>query len=522
MKKILYSPIHIFLLPVFPLLSIISNNINSLFVFQVFKFISYILVPAIILWILIDLIFMKNIRKSALVISLPFFVLKPFASVDFLSETFQLKQFVEAHYSRMILLLVSIILSAMIIKLLKINLKKITFLFNIFGVSFVFIPACIILYSLSIRVLYPILLFHPILYEQKGVKISTAPDIYYIIPDRYANEQTLSDYYQFDNTKFYNALRSRGFYIANKSAANYPFTEPSLASSLNMNYFDVKNENLYSNDTTPLLYVLENNEVVRYLKSRGYIFYYFGAEWVTSNNKNADFSYKYVPKKGYQVQTLLYQLSVNHNALGKYIYDNDYSVTANLLTKPLNHGNYMIDQMLSLSQIISNPGPKFVFVHSLLTHDPYVFDKNGVFTDRTATNVRNDTKALYLGQLEFANKILLHTVDTIIQNSSKPPIIILQSDEGPYPRRFRANLNNFDWHSATAQELQQKIRILNAYYLPGKSTGVPYSNISPVNSFRLLCNLYLGEHLPLLPDKNYAPISPTSIYDFFDVTEKVK
>lgn len=490
------------------MLSLISYNYNELFAYQIFFAIEYVMVPVIVLWILLDLVFMKNVRKSAIVVSVTFFLFKPFSSVDFLSKNIQLKQYLMLHYTMVLSVLASIILLGIIIKLLKMKLQKMTLLFNIFSICFLLIPIGSICYRQSIRALYSIFLLHHMHYEAEGVKTLSAPDIYYIISDRYANKQTLSDYYQFNNTTFYDALEARGFYVANNSAANYPFTEPSLASSLNMNYFDVNKINKNSDDATPLLNVLENSEVVRYLKSRGYIYYHFGAEWITPKNKNADFLYTYAPKSLAEAETEFNKLNT--------------SVEPSLLTQPLNHGNYMLDQMLELSQVIANPGPKFVFVHSLLTHDPYVFDKNGLFTNNKATNLLKGAEPLYLGQLQFANNILLTIIDTILQSSIKPPVIILQSDEGPYPEAFRNNLKNFNWRKATIPEMREKIRILNAYYLPGQTTNVLYQNISPVNSFRLLLNLYLGEHLPLLPDKSYAQTYQKRYYEYIDVTDIVR
>ncbi len=522
MKKLFESPIHIILLPLFPILSLIAHNYSELFPSQIFFAISYVLVPVIFLWILLDLLFLKDVRKSAIAVSVAFFIFRPFANIDFLSENIELRQYVSLHNDTIFWILGSIIFLAVIIKLIKRKYNKVTLLLNIFGISFLVIPVSSILYSQSIRTFFPIRLLHPIQYTNEGKKISTAPDIYYIISDRYANGETLSDYYNFDNSAFYNALGARGFYVATSSAANYPFTEPSLASSLNLSYFDVTNINKQSNDDTPILDILENNEAVKYLKSRGYTYYHFGAEWVTPINKNADFQYRYEPKTLSQAQIELIRMNEDINPLGKFLHDNLYSTSSFLLSQPQNHGSYMLDQLLELSKIIANPGPKFVFVHSLATHDPYVFTKDGYYTNRTATNLRTGAKPLYLGQLQFANKILLATIDTILKSSKNPPVIILQSDEGPYPKAFRDNLNGFSWKKATPAEVREKIRILNSFYLPGQTSTPLYDSISPVNDFRLIFNLYLGEHLPFLPDKSYAQTYLPRNYDFFDVTNIVK
>ena len=64
--------------------------------------------------------------------------------------------------------------------------------------------------------------------------------------------------------------------------------------------------------------------------------------------------------------------------------------------------------------------------------------------------------------------------------------IILQGDHGQlWP----------DQHAA-------QMKILNAYYLP-KGSEVLYPSISPVNTFRVVFNEYLGGNFPLLEDVSY-------------------
>src|SRR5207244_2209263 len=86
------------------------------------------------------------------------------------------------------------------------------------------------------------------LLEGEGVKVPVAsspqpgrpkrPDVYYIMLEEYAGERTLADQFGYDNRPFMDALSQLGFYVARDSTTNYPRTELSLASSLNMNYLD--------------------------------------------------------------------------------------------------------------------------------------------------------------------------------------------------------------------------------------------------------------------------------------------
>ena len=81
------------------------------------------------------------------------------------------------------------------------------------------------------------------------------------------------------------------------------------------------------------------------------------------------------------------------------------------------------------------------------------------------------------------------------------PIIILQSDEGPWPPGFTADQKNFKWLEASDEEIGWKFRILNAYRMPGVDLAAQgfTDDIGPVNAFRILFNAYFGAHLDLLP-----------------------
>ena len=110
----------------------------------------------------------------------------------------------------------------------------------------------------------------------------------------------------------------------------------------------------------------------------------------------------------------------------------------------------------------------------------------------------------------------------ILDRSSTPPIIVIQSDEGPYPNRLRAEGDDFDWRTATAAEVREKTGILNAYFLPGSGRGRLYPEITPVNSFRVVLNEYFGADLPLLPDRTIGHASDGHPYDMFDLTREAR
>ena len=94
--------------------------------------------------------------------------------------------------------------------------------------------------------------------------------------------------------------------------------------------------------------------------------------------------------------------------------------------------------------------------------------------------------AAYRDQLIYVNKRVLPVLQQIIEGSETPPVIVLQAD-----------------HGGVRTNLQDRMRILNAYYLPQGGEAELYPGISPVNSFRLILNHYFGTSYPLLEDTAY-------------------
>jgi hypothetical protein len=90
--------------------------------------------------------------------------------------------------------------------------------------------------------------------------------------------------------------------------------------------------------------------------------------------------------------------------------------------------------------------------------------------------------------LMYVNYRILQVVESILEESSEPPIIIIQGDHGP-KRNMSSNF--------------ARLANLNAYYLPEGGAARLYPSITPVNTFRLIFDYYFGADLPLLPDESY-------------------
>jgi hypothetical protein len=342
---------------------------------------------------------------------------------------------------------------------------------------------------------------------------SAKRDIYYLIFDRYPGPKTFEKQYHRDND-LYGFLEDQGFYVAHDALANHLKTQHSLSSSLNMRYIKYLSKDTVGaeDDQTPVQNLLQNFRLERYLKSLGYKSVHLGS-WFppTFEDFAADENYHFNSWSQFSAR-LLETTAWRCIRRGLGIRDPfDFWLIQR------EHGLY---QMAELQRIQDLPGPKFVFAHVLLPHPPYVFDRNGGFIDHEPVDM--DYPRMF-EQLAYTNKRIKELVTNLLSGPDETdPIIVIQSDEGPHPPRYQADEDFFDWTSATKEELGEKLRILNTYYLPGVGNDDLYPSISPVNSFRFIFDHYFGAKMPLLPDRSYVFHDWHHLYDFTDVTDRLR
>ena len=353
---------------------------------------------------------------------------------------------------------------------------------------------------------------------------SSDPDIYYFIFDRYAGQKSLSEEYNFDNSSLLSYLENKGFYIASSSTTNYPKTFLSLASSLNMEYMDFltdKTNGGESGDESIVTPYIRSSKVLEFLKKRGYSFINVGSWWEpTRINPSADVNI-FLPKKGYFNSDEFTTGYLNITAVSpifQYIFHDPMDVSLD----PQNniHRSTALYEFKAFDKIPQINGPKFVFTHILLPHDPFVFDKNcNPISEKVVNSMHHQEN--YKNQIICTNSMMKDMINKIFVSSKNPPVIILQADEGPFPMNVPLPPNQ-SWGTAETASLREKFPILNAYYFPNKKTTSLYESITPVNTFRVLFNEYFNANYPLLEDKNYIFQDENNYYKFIDVTDRIK
>ena len=371
----------------------------------------------------------------------------------------------------------------------------------------------------------PILGYHPPVAAQvePPVGLTAGPDaqevkrdIYYIVLDRYPGERTLSEQYGYDNRPFLDALEERGFTVASDSVANYVKTAFSLVATLDMDYLDMDVLSAAAGspqDWKPLHDRLQGELAVpAFLKANGYRYVHVATWWGgTLTNRLAD-------------QVLAYGGTSEFDAL---LVDTTmlramdmFGVETALASRDVKRLHTLF-QFARLEEMAAAPGPKFVFAHITLPHDPYVFDAEGDYLSEAEAQAR-PLEQNFVEHVQYANRRVLGVVERLLDvPPEQQPIIVIGADEGPLPDRFAGQQDTFEWEQARPDEIERKFRILNAFYLPGVEDPVIYPSISSVNAFRLIFNAYFDTDLPVLPDRVYTWFSGQDFYNHFEITDQL-
>jgi hypothetical protein len=374
--------------------------------------------------------------------------------------------------------------------------------------------------------------------QKDASKQTSKPDVYYIVFDRYANATTLNDDYHYDNSGFLDFLRSRQFVVRDDAYANYPFTMSSISSTLAMQYHTGL-EQQFSKDSFqtgfPYRTILNDPPAAKLFKDNGYTYNQVASWWdFTRIGIHADTN----PTEGYRFRIFgaqfflsdlerdIFNKSVMFPLLKKGMtvggrvvikYDRDYNPRENL--------DHQISALKNIAGT-KNQSPQFTFAHILSPHDPYIFKADG--SDTLYDHGRNDSGAdetvKFTNQLTYLNT-QAEDVLGYIRSHDPGAAIIVQADEGPYPKEFRYPLTPDRYYNPkdlAVPQMRQKFGVLASYYMPGaQASDVAAYVDSSVNPLRFVFSNYLGYKMDKLPDCNFATGDKFMVYGYELMTGKL-
>ena len=506
--------LHPLLFAIYPILFLVSNNIGQFGFEQMMRPMLISLSAALLLTGLFGLAG-KNLQQGAISASLILVLFFSYGHVHIMVEK-NLPGL--ANHAILGSLWMVFLLAGLLLKWKIRDLNSTNLVLNVIGAILVIFPLVSVL---------PVMLQPSTIERNKdinttpmvntSVTYSDLPDIYYIILDGYARADVLQELYQVDNSDFIDFLEESGFFVAHNSHTNYLQTNFSLSSTLNLEYVNYLGDELgldNQNLDQPRS-MIKDSLMRRFLEQNGYETVAFQTGSGMTMLTDADYFIPFRPSLVSELEFLLLTTSATR-VMQTYL-ENLYNPFTCL-------GQYesVLHIFENLPKVASRPGPKFVFVHIMSPHPPFVFGSDGNLVVSGTCNgldgnrfegSREEYKTGYAMQATYISQLTEQAIRGILANSEKPPVILLQSDHGS------GLLTNFDSIDETC--FRERAAILNAYYLPGYNGNELSADISPVNSFRIVFNHYFGANYEMLEWRSY--FSPWSApYRLENISEKIE
>jgi hypothetical protein len=304
------------------------------------------------------------------------------------------------------------------------------------------------------------------------------PDIYCFVLDEFASLESAHSLFQYDNSIFAETLRQQGFFIARNSHSRFQMTAPAIADILNLGDFDEKK------DPYPLI---RGNAVSSFLKQRGYRIIEIPLEPAMFMDLSDQRFYYSLTNISIFFDEF-YRILFEHSLL-RFLPDHWRRHNPDSSRYFRERVMMVFNKMKIIAQSL---GPKFVYVHLLCPHEPFVFNAHGGTISKNHFWDYADP-SFYLQQYIFVSHKITETILQILKDSPAPPVIIIQSDHG-----YRGSRGRLKQRRQVAWA--EGFKVFNALLLPGISQTQISPSQSPLNNFRLVFNCYFGEHYPLLKD----------------------
>jgi len=287
--------------------------------------------------------------------------------------------------------------------------------------------------------------------SDRSIAVEPGPNVYLILLDGYPRQDSLMEYFDFDNRPFLSALEDRGFDIAEHSESLYPSTIQTVTTMMHARPLeDLLGEEWDGSHEQHrrLWHLLNGAPVPAAYEAAGYTTYSIvppapGHDWRTADVV--------------RVSPWLTDFEAHLLSDG---------ILRLFLPGPSMQRATILDALTYLEES-AGTSPRFVFAHIMSPHSPYVFAADGSPADPCGADCFNhvgppnaELADRLIGQIRFLNDRVLIALDRITE-VDPAGIIVLFSDHGL--RRDRADMD--EWYrtlfAARGQSFPDDLKVID-------------------------------------------------------------
>ena len=520
---------HPFLVAVFPILIIYSENIGRVNFEDLILPIILVLIFSVGLYYILKII-LKNPFKSALIVTIILILLFSYGHVYYLLNDVSIDGF---DIGRNLYLIPAFGLALGILIFFTIRAGRVfdnaTSIINVVSIVFIMVAISNVVFVGAEITNYDKDSSRELFYETRDFsgyfephkflisENQELPDVYYLILDEYARNDALLEYHDFSNHELTEFLENKGFHIAKNSFANYPMSVQSIPATMNMNYINFLADEIGTevrnykplNEKNYGLYA--NNMVIKNFKEMNYkiiTFNTFALHLHENPLSNETFCHRDTFLLDNRLVDVLARTSIFGYYVERWAEGELRQVTLCAFENFGNAGN-VFDE------------PVFVWAHIMLPHPPWIFGPNGeeiipgkplLITDNPEFRDSGwEPKKQYIQQVQFANKKTIEIVENILEHD-KNSIIIIQGDHGT---AWGGGVTS----DPSKEDVWQRLRNFDAIYFPDEEKRVQLNDDRTlVNTFRIVFNSYFGSDYEILDNRMYWGWNEKP-YSFDEVTQ---
>jgi len=337
---------------------------------------------------------------------------------------------------------------------------------------------------------------------------SPYPDIYLIVLEGYARADVLRTTYGYNNLPFLDAMRAKGFQVADRSFANYPVSLAAVGSMLNLDYLHalIGPETSADAGLPSLVHAYTENRAFQFLRSRGYRIVAFSPreDALEPCPPMADVALKPPFAVSEFEQVLLRNCAFAPMLDSAYYWRHGVSgYWLNAFSRQ--RVRYIVSNIASAAG--DAPQPCLVFAYLLVPEQPFLFTHGGWWAKPVGFSLRGEPVRAtwrqyfegYVEQLHYVNRRLLEISDALTASSTRPSVVLIVSSRGP----------GFEPASAHGDMAALRDRFPNLVMVrfpdaSGADAARLPQNISLVNVLRFTFDRVFGASFGLLPDEAFV------------------